>query len=183
MCAAPNRIAYILVVGAGGVGKSYQMFRATAATLEGVPDPTILDSFYKIETLDDCSTLRLDFIESGLEFWPPKLDAVAFVFSLTDKDSFEYLLQAKQEITTRRGSDDYPKVIVANKSDLKENRVVPNESIALLADQWNCRYFESSAKENVGVDDWVHHIAQKVHERPQQAPQAQQQPSSRCVIF
>lgn len=150
--------------------------------MEAVDDPTILETQYKIETLDDSSALQLDFYESGLAYWSSKVEAVAFVFSLTSQDSFEHLLAIETQITNNRGSTDYPKVIVANKIDLDGERVVSGEAVARLAAQWDCSYFESSAKNNVGVDVWVHHIAQKVQTQRQLQPPPPQAPSRSCII-
>ena len=161
------------------------MIRATVASLEGIDDPTIVDSFYKILDLGCSHSLRLNFVEAGLSHLHSKMDAVVFVFSVTDRDSFDRIAVIRKEMEETRGNEDYAKIILANKSDLSDSRVVSHAEGDELAIRWNCPYYESSAKENVGIDEWVNLLALEIQDYQERVRlnQASAQRSSRCSIL
>jgi GTPase SAR1 family protein len=50
-------------------------------------------------------------------------------------------------------TDDVPMVLVGNKCDLEEERVVGKELGKSLATQFNCAFMETSAKAKINVND------------------------------
>lgn len=52
--------------------------------------------------------------------------------------------------------------IVGNKIDLEQNRVITSEQTAEFATQVGAIHFETSAKDNVGVDDLFKKLGEKV---------------------
>ncbi|XP_035694266.1 ras-like protein family member 10B [Branchiostoma floridae] len=78
--------------------------------------------------------------------------AFILVYDISCRDSFEYIkLLREQIIETRRTalSQEVPVVIVGNKRDLADHRVVPRRDVAnLVRKTWKCGYIECSAKYN-----------------------------------
>lgn len=50
-------------------------------------------------------------------------------------------------------TDDVPMVLVGNKCDLEDERVVGKELGKSLANQFNCSFMETSAKAKINVND------------------------------
>ena len=77
--------------------------------------------------------------------------AAVVVFDLTKKASFQKVTDWLKEI--RENEPSIPIALFGNKSDLKENRVVDQTDIDKLCESEQLEYFETSAKENVGISE------------------------------
>jgi GTPase SAR1 family protein len=55
-------------------------------------------------------------------------------------------------------------VLVGNKADLEEKREVPLKEGKQLADQWNCAFFEASAKSKTNVEESFFCLVRKIRE-------------------
>ena len=77
---------------------------------------------------------------------------IVYVFDLTRKETFDHIKNWKEEVVTTSGF--IPNVLVGNKSDLIESKVISvEESISLKQDIGACSFNETSAKLGTGVDD------------------------------
>ena len=83
--------------------------------------------------------------------------AAIVVFDLTEKESFEKVTDWLKEI--REFSDIMPVGLFGNKSDLVDKRVVTQEEINDLCKEENLVYFETSAKNNTGINEGFSKIA------------------------
>ena len=83
--------------------------------------------------------------------------AAIVVFDLTEKESFEKVTDWLKEI--REFSDKMPVGLFGNKSDLIDKRVVTQEEINDLCKEENLVYFETSAKNNTGINEGFSKIA------------------------
>ncbi|MBY8983369.1 MAG: GTP-binding protein [Candidatus Lokiarchaeota archaeon] len=118
----------------------------------------------KLDNLD--SDLKKQVKKKGLKiyFWdiggqPDKLfaneyyfiDAVGaiVVFDLVDKDSFknlEFWISKLKEL-----SGDVPFIIIGNKTDLSEERIIDEITIKNKVEEYGAEYYETSAKTNENV--------------------------------
>ena len=57
-----------------------------------------------------------------------------------------------------------PRILVGNKSDLVEERVVDQEMAQKFADEFGIKYFETSAFTNDGISDMMADIMKQVFE-------------------
>lgn len=57
------------------------------------------------------------------------------------------------------------KILIGNKADLKENRVVSTEEGEALAKEFNIKFFETSARQDLNVDTAFEKIATDVKDR------------------
>jgi len=86
---------------------------------------------------------------------------IILTFALTERSSFNNLknwLSAIQDAT----SQEIPLIIIANKKDLVDERQISEEEIIDKAKSLNIEYFETSAKENVAIDEAFEKIIDKV---------------------
>ena len=63
------------------------------------------------------------------------------------------MIELKEQIHRVKDTNNVPMILVGNKSDLKDMRVISNEEAENLAKQFNCPYIETSAKFKFNVED------------------------------
>jgi len=88
---------------------------------------------------------------------------IVLTFALDKRSSFSNLknwLNAIKDNTKQ----EIPIIIMANKKDLVETREVLQDEIIEKAQELNVQYFESSAKENIMIDEAFDTIIKKVFE-------------------
>jgi len=143
----------VAVLGAGGVGKSCLSLRYVKNSFVDVYDPTIEDAF-RHQTVIDGATCMLDILDTaGQEDmrmlrrqWVQDRDGFMLVYSMTDKRSFEELDHFLNLIKSLKPGKQVPLAIVANKSDLKEARVVSEAEGKQMANINGGVYIEASAR-------------------------------------
>jgi small GTP-binding protein len=187
----------IVVVGAGGVGKSALTVMFIQGTFLTKYDPTIEDSYMKqVEvdgvacTLDIMDTagqeefgaLRDQYMKTGQGF--------LIVYSITTQTSFEAVTKFRNQILrVQEDRLDIPIILVGNKKDLSEDREVSPEAGQALAEKFNCDFLEASAKTNANVNEaffrLVHRINKWREKHPQQAPKKKEKKKGggRCVLY
>jgi len=74
---------------------------------------------------------------------------------LTNRASFEDLNNQRDQIIRMKDMDpkDIVILLVGTKCDLTEERVVEAEELMELAETWGVKYFETSAKERINVEE------------------------------
>ena len=77
--------------------------------------------------------------------------AAVVVFDLTDKESFDKVSDWLKDI--RENNSKIPIVLFGNKSDLIDKRVIEDDEAENFAKKNNLEYFETSAKENINVEE------------------------------
>ena len=120
-------------------------------------DPTIEDNYRKpiridgqVERLDILDTAGQEEYNSMRDMWYDVGQGFLLVYSLTVRSTFEELVGMRKEILMVKDSVDcVPIVLVGNKCDLEDERVVAKEEGLALAASWGCPFFEASAKDKV----------------------------------
>lgn len=74
------------------------------------------------------------------------------VYSVTSKRSLESCIQLDKKLVNLMGTNDIPRILVGNKTDLGKGRVITAEEGASVAAKLGCKFMECSAKSNTGVD-------------------------------
>lgn len=124
-------------------------------------DPTIEDSYRKqkdvdgrpcdLEILDTAgvaqfTAMRELYIKSGQGF--------VLVYSVTDESSLEELLSIREQVFRIKDSSNVPMVLVGNKCDLLDQRVLSAEDGIEVSKKWGCvPFYETSAMNGTNVDD------------------------------
>ena len=89
------------------------------------------------------------------------VDAVLFVFSMDDKDSFDTIKDWMELFKDNNSKEDIPKYLVGNKDDLKIK--VEQSLIDEFIKENNIPYMSTSAKENKNVDELFEEIGKKLY--------------------
>lgn len=150
----------LVVVGNGGVGKSALTIQFIQQYFVTDYDPTIEDSYTK-QCLIDGDVCKLDVLDTAgqeefsamREQYMRTGDGFVLVFSVTDRASFDEVHRLHKQILRVKDRDFYPMVLVANKVDLEQQRVVSQAEMEQFARHLgNVRVLEASAKYRLNVD-------------------------------
>lgn len=157
----------VVVVGNGAVGKSSMIQRYCKGVF----------------TKDYKKTIGVDFLERQLEvngeeirlmLWDTagqeEFDAITkayyrgaqacvLAFSTVDRDSFEAIESWKRKVEDEVG--EISMVIVQNKIDLIDDAVVQHEEAEALAKKLRLRFYRTSVKENLNVEEVFRYLAEK----------------------
>jgi len=93
------------------------------------------------------------------------------VYDVTDQESFNNVKQWLNEID-RYASENVNKLLVGNKCDLAENRVVSYEAGKALADEIGIPFLETSAKDATNVEKAFMTMAGEIKNRMASQPAA-----------
>jgi len=162
----------IVVVGAGGVGKSGLTLQFCAGKCPKRYDPTIEDSYRKTAEVDgkactldildtagqeEYASLRSEYMSEGKGF--------VLVYSITAEDSFHEMDTFFDQIETNKGGGDkVPIALVGNKVDLDGERKVTYRQGEEKQRQWieraktsskigDVQFYETSAMMNINVTE------------------------------
>ncbi|XP_071483759.1 ras-related protein Rab-23-like [Diadema antillarum] len=180
----------VVIVGNGAVGKSSMIQRYCKG----------------IFTKDYKKTIGVDFLERQIEFndedvrlmlWDTagqeEFDAITksyyrgaqagvLVFSTVDRDSFEAIDKWRAKVEEEVGN--IPLVLVQNKIDLVEQAVLEPEEAEALAKRMKLRFYRTSVKENLNVEDVFRYLTEKYIERTRSAePEDNATLSAKIGIF
>jgi len=170
----PPKEYKIVVLGPGGVGKSALTVQFVQGIFIEQYDPTIEDSYRKqievdgqqcmLEILDTAGTeqftaMRDLYMKNGQGF--------ILVYSIVAQSTFADLNDLREQIIRVKDRDDVPMILVGNKCDLAEHRVISTGQGEELAKKFgNCAFVEASAKQRINVElvffDLVRQINKKV---------------------
>ena len=90
------------------------------------------------------------------------VDAVLFIFSLDNKDSFDKMIGWINLFNeNRNGKEGIPRYFIGNKAD-KEKKVQKDE-IDEFINQNNIKYYETSAKDNTGIDELFQDLSEDLY--------------------
>jgi Ras-related protein Rab-1A len=150
----------ILLIGNSGVGKSSLLLRFADDTFTDNFMPTIGVDF-KIRTLEvDGKTIKLQIWDTaGQERFKTITSSyykgahgIIVVYDVTDKESYKNIDIWMNEVE-KHASDNVSRILVGNKNDLTDARQVTTDEGKELADNYNIRFMETSAKESSNVEE------------------------------
>lgn len=147
----------ILVLGSTGVGKSAISLQFTKHMFNNSIEPLMDHCYRKPVRLFQKETLLniidLTFHElTALNKYILDSNGFLLIYDITSKSSFDDLKVFREKILEIKNSNEVPLVIVGNKIDLQEKREVSLANAKLLAQEWNCRSFEISARTKENID-------------------------------
>jgi Ras-related protein Rab-35 len=95
---------------------------------------------------------------------------VIVVYDVTNGDTFKSIKRWLQEID--HNCENVGRILVGNKIDDPEKKVVPKDEAQHFADQIGIQLYETSAKDNINIEEVFHAITRLVlQQRKQSAPQ------------
>ncbi|XP_052274910.1 uncharacterized protein LOC127874563 isoform X1 [Dreissena polymorpha] len=150
----------MLIIGDSGVGKSCLLLRYADDEFSDCYISTIGVDF-KIRTIEmDGKVIKLNMWDTAgqdrfktiTSTFYRGAHGVILVFDLTDMESFHHIKQWMGEID-KFGGGHVAKMLVGNKSDLKNKRVVSTDMAQNYAEELGIPYIETSAKSSENVDN------------------------------
>ncbi|RMX76718.1 hypothetical protein D0869_10470 [Hortaea werneckii] len=171
----PRRYDYLfklLLIGDSGVGKSCLLLRFADDTYTESYISTIGVDF-KIRTIElDGKTVKLQIWDTaGQERFRTITSSyyrgahgICVVYDVTDMDSFNNVKQWLQEID-RYATEGVNKLLVGNKSDMTDKKVVEYQVAKEFADSLGIPFLETSAKNASNVEQAFLTMARQIKER------------------
>lgn len=159
----------VVVLGSGGVGKSALTLRYVTGEFVERYDPTVEDFYRKeiklnnipsvIEILDTAgaeqfASMRDLYIRNGEGF--------LVVYSVVNQQSFidvQYLIDLVRKV---KGRSNVPMLLVGNKIDLEDQRVVSSLDGEKLATNCQLPFFETSAKTQKNLEVIFTEVAKEI---------------------
>jgi GTPase KRas protein len=178
----------IVVVGTGGVGKSSLTIQLINHHFMEDYDPTIEDS-YRMQVAIDGITCLLDILDTaGQEEFSAMRDqymrggqGFACVYSITSRSSFEELSIFREQILRVKETNDVPMILVGNKCDLEDSRVVSSLEGHDLAKSFGCQFLEASAKSRINVEQSFFELVRDIR-KPRSSAEEKQLRSRNCSL-
>lgn len=87
------------------------------------------------------------------------------VYTITEKRSFQEILRFKEMIDRVRNYEKVPIVVAANKKDLEHRRQVSTAEGELMAKEFDCPFFETSASLRHNVDETFEEIVRCIRKK------------------
>ncbi|KAB2017601.1 hypothetical protein ES319_D08G173600v1 [Gossypium barbadense] len=143
----------LLLIGDSGVGKSCLLLRFA--------DDSYIDSYM--------STIGVDFKIRTVEQDGKTIKLQIVVYDVTDQESFNNVKQWLNEID-HYASDTVNKLLVGNKCDLIENKVVSYKAAKAFADEVGIPFMETSAKDSMNVEQAFMAMAASIKDRMASQP-------------
>ena len=153
----------LIVLGAGGVGKSCLTVQYISSQYIDSYDPTIEDSYNKIINIDNriveleiLDTAGIEQFTAMRELYIKNGDGFLLVYSVNDQNSFKELIKLREQILKIKGSNENClMVLVGNKADLNymERKVSIQDGIDLSESWGGIPFYETSALLRNNVDE------------------------------
>lgn len=169
----------LLLIGDSGVGKSCLLLRFADDTYTESYISTIGVDF-KIRTIElDGKTIKLQIWDTaGQERFRTITSSyyrgahgIIVVYDVTDGESFNNVKQWLHEID-RYASENVNKLLVGNKTDLTQKRIVTTEQGKEFADSLGIEFLETSAKTSSNVEQAFLTMASQIKARMKTQPNA-----------
>ncbi|XP_006127724.1 GTPase KRas isoform X4 [Pelodiscus sinensis] len=183
----------LVVVGAGGVGKSALTIQLIQNHFVDEYDPTIEDSYRK-QVVIDGETCLLDILDTaGQEEYSAMRDqymrtgeGFLCVFAINNTKSFEDIHHYREQIKRVKDSEDVPMVLVGNKCDLP-SRTVDTKQAQDLARSYGIPFIETSAKTRQGVDDAFYTLVREIRKHKEKmskdGKKKKKKTKTKCIIM
>jgi len=177
----------LLIIGDSGVGKSALLLRFADNVFTSSYITTIGVDF-KIRTLVvDGERVKLQIWDTAGQERFRTITAtyyrgthgVIVVYDVTNGESFANVKRWLHEI--EQNCDDVNRILVGNKNDDPSRKVVETSDAQRYADQMSIRLFETSAKDNINVEEMFMCITELVLQAKKQQPKVNDQSRSGLV--
>jgi len=158
--AAYDYLIKLLLIGDSGVGKSCLLLRFS--------DDSFTPSFITTIGIDfKIRTVELEGKRIKLQIWDTAGQerfrtittayyrgamGILLVYDVTDEKSFANIRNWIRNIE-QHASESVNKMLIGNKCDMSDKRVVDSERGKALADEYGIKFLETSAKSSINVED------------------------------
>jgi len=179
----------LVVLGSGGVGKSALTVQFVQGIFVEKYDPTIEDSYRKVVEVDGQQSMLEILDTAGTEQFTAMRDlymkngqGFLLVYSITAQSTFNDLQDLREQILRVKDTDDVPMILVGNKCDLEDERVVGKDQGMNLARSFQCSFLETSAKNKVNVNQIFYELVRLINKKDPQQGKANKPKRSCCIL-
>ncbi|ORZ36370.1 ras family-domain-containing protein [Catenaria anguillulae PL171] len=167
-----DHLIKLLLIGDSGVGKSCLLLRFT--------DDSFTPSFITTIGIDfKIRTIELDGKRIKLQIWDTAGQerfrtittayyrgamGILLIYDVTDERSFNNIRNWIRNIE-QHASAGVNKILVGNKCDVADKKVISKEQGQELADEFGIKFIETSAKSNIGVEEAFFSLAKDIKKR------------------
>jgi len=159
----------IVVLGSGGVGKSAITVQFVQGIFVEKYDPTIEDSYRKLVEVDNEQYMLEILDTAGTEQFTAMRDlymkngqGFVLVYSIIAQSTFNDLPDMREQILRVKDTDKVPLVLVGNKCDLADQRVITTDQGNALAQKFGSGFLEASAKTKVNVEEIFYTLLRQI---------------------
>eukprot|EP00186_Timspurckia_oligopyrenoides_P002165 CAMPEP_0182445154 /NCGR_PEP_ID=MMETSP1172-20130603/3384_1 /TAXON_ID=708627 /ORGANISM="Timspurckia oligopyrenoides, Strain CCMP3278" /LENGTH=211 /DNA_ID=CAMNT_0024640873 /DNA_START=72 /DNA_END=707 /DNA_ORIENTATION=- len=161
-----------IIIGDTGAGKSCLLLQFTDKRFTPIHDLTIGVEFgARIVTVEDkqlklqiWDTAGQESFRSITRSYYRGAAGALLVYDITRKETFAHLLSWLEDARQHSHSN-MTIILVGNKSDLDHRREVPREQGEAFAKEHGLLFIETSAKDNINVDDAFMQTASAIYEK------------------
>ncbi|KAJ7393845.1 hypothetical protein OS493_003512 [Desmophyllum pertusum] len=161
----------ILILGDSGVGKTCLIFRFIEDVFSDSYISTIgIDCRSRVVDLDGTKVRLQIWDTAGQERFRTLTSAyyrgamgIILVYDITTEDSFKHIAQWLQNIQDN-ASPDVCKVLVGNKLDAEDERIIDSTRGQLITENTELEFFETSARTGEGVTEAFMAVARQIKE-------------------
>ncbi|KAA8499555.1 Ras-related protein Rab-2A [Porphyridium purpureum] len=161
-----------IIIGDTGVGKSCLLLQFTDKRFTPIHDLTIGVEFgARIVTIEDTQlklqiwdTAGQESFRSITRSYYRGAAGALLVYDITRKDTFAHL-ESWLEDARQHSHSNMTIILVGNKADLEHRREVPRENGEAFAKQHGLLFIETSAKDNINVDEAFMQTAGMIYEK------------------
>jgi len=165
---SPTYLLKICTVGSASVGKTSIIIRYSTGVFREHYSPTLGTGFAYKKMLIDNNLINLQIWDLGSQDFLERVRAnyyigtqgVIFLFDVTTWETLHDVVEWKREVD--RNVEEYKSLLVANKIDLIEERVVPMEEGQRMANQLGMEYIETSVRDDRNVNKAFEMIARSI---------------------
>jgi small GTP-binding protein len=182
-----SKVIKIAILGSGGVGKSSILLQFVQDHFIEYYDPTIEDftrkqiylqgNHYLLEILDTAGqeeyyVLMDQYLNYG--------DGFLMVYDINNESSFEKIKNFKEKIDRIQQN---PKLVLAgNKCESDLRRMITYSQGDQLANEWNCKFFECSAKKRINIDILFHTLVLEIEKDENRSKKFNKRSSSTKMV-
>nr|CAD7426358.1 unnamed protein product [Timema monikensis] len=148
----------LLLIGDSGVGKTCILFRFSDDAFTTTFISTIGIDF-KIKTVEDTAgqerfhTITTSYYRGAM--------GIMLVYDITNEKSFENIVKWLRNID-EHANEDVEKMILGNKNDMEDKRVVSKDRGEAIAREHSIRFMETSAKANINIERAFNELAEAI---------------------
>ena len=165
-----DKICQILLLGDMAVGKTCLINRYTNGVFKEEYISTVgFDYYTKQEEINNKTVQVKLWDTAGQERFKTltpsflrNAEGVIIVFDVTSQDSFDNVKGWINSIKSNLGEKIIPIIIVGNKIDMENMREISKEDGKKIASENDFKYFETSAKTGIGVDEAIKEIVNQI---------------------